>query len=402
MGDCITPAQIADFAVKDINRLQGAVARVLARTAPYIDVMGGGTLSNDSDVVQFAVQEQAVVAASLTRPGFVDDVTLCGPVNNRDQVGQTLYPVKLQSYRGEGPRICVKVARTAFKSAYAAAQVSLEKGIRKIINADARRAMLDLSGIKAVINSNYGFYTMVTGDQAQVSTPFLNVLPNAEPTFKWLYRAMTHMIENLQVEPFQSDGGTMLKVLGGVDIIEKFRNQLDVKNDMIALTTGKYKLGADTIAGYSFKGPYRGVAFGIDDQPLRFYTMTNGVPNFVEPEISVNASKGVASRNNPAWLNAPYEVMFLFGDNGFNRLTPEGYTGEGTFKFAPQLNSGELKWSYNLDNDCNKWGDFGNHLYQISRAIQPVRPHAVLPIIFQRCPADLGIVQCAASSSFGL
>ena len=91
-----------------------------------------------------------------------------------------------------------------------------------------------------------------------------------------------------------------------------------------------------------------------------------------------------------------YEVMFLIAADSFKRLTPEQYTGEATFKFAPQLYMGELVWRYIIDNDCNLFGDFGQHIYQIQRAYQPIRPHAVIPILFKRCDFDLGISRCAS------
>jgi hypothetical protein len=116
-----------------------------------------------------------------------------------------------------------------------------------------------------------------------------------------------------------------------------------------------------------------------------------------------NVSKNTAfAKINPAWLAATYEVGFLMFDNTFNRLVPEKYVGEGTFKYAPQLHMGELEWHYIVDNDCNQFGDFGWHKYQITRAYQPIRPQHVVPILYKRCTADLGLPDCAVpdSSSF--
>jgi hypothetical protein len=59
---------------------------------------------------------------------------------------------------------------------------------------------------------------------------------------------------------------------------------------------------------------------------------------------------------------------------------------------------GELTWHYQLDNDCNQFGDFGWHLYEITRAYRPVRPHAVLPILFQRCDPYANPVPCTSSN----
>lgn len=401
MGDCITPSQISDFANKDINRIIGKVAGVLARKSPYMDVLDGGTLPNVSDVVRSVVQERAVLGTSLALPVFTPDIQMCsGPVN-QDQVGSTEYSFQLESLRGQGPRVCVKTSRTAFTGSYMQAQVSLEKGILQISNSDIRAQLQVRSGVKFVVNTNYGFGTLLTGDSQAINTKFLaGVVPNAPLSFKIVYKLGAFLIEEMLAEPFTMNNvGEMLKFIGSPEIIEKFRQELDIKEDLRAMTTGQYKDGKTGLTGYTWEGPYRGIGFGRDSQPLRFATMTNGVPNFIEPEIAVQSTRGVAARRNPAWVTAPYEVAFLVAPESFKRLVPEQYTGEGTFKFSPQLSMGELKWHYVQDNDCNKWGDFGQHIYQIQRAYQPVRPQNVIPIVYQRCAFDLGTATCDSTAT---
>ena len=136
--DCIPLATIQNFAARDVDRIIGQIGRVLARKSPYINSIDGGTLPNVSDVVRSVVEEMAVPASSLAAPVFVNDTTLCGVGANPDLVGSTEYSFQLQTLRGAGPRVCVKQARTAFKGSYLQAQVSLEKTILQIINADIR------------------------------------------------------------------------------------------------------------------------------------------------------------------------------------------------------------------------------------------------------------------------
>jgi hypothetical protein len=400
MGDCITPSAVQDFANKDVNRIIGKVAEVLARKSPYMDVLDGSTLPNVSDVVRSVVPERAVLGTSLATPTFTPDVEMCsGPVS-QDNVGSTEYSFQLESMRGQGPRVCVKTSRTAFKGSYLAAQQALEKGILQIMNSDIRNNLRAKSGVKFVVNTNYGFGTLLTGDAQAINTAFYNVLPDAPLNFKIVYRLAQFLREEMLADPFTTNGmGEMFKFIGSPEIIERFRAELDIKEDIRALTTGQYKLGERSIAGYQFEGPYRGVGFGYDSQPLRFASMTSGVPTFIEPEISVAATRGVAARRNPAWVTAPFEIAFLLAPDSFKRLVPEQYLGEGTFKFNPQLAMGELKWHYVIDNDCNKFGDFGQHIYQIARAYQPMRPQNVIPIAYQRCAFDLGTSTCSSAAT---
>jgi hypothetical protein len=396
---CIPLAAVQDFASKDVNRIIGQIGRVLARKSPYVNSIDGGTLPNVSDVVRSVVEEMAVPAASLASPTFVNDTTLCGVGATPDQVGSTEYQFQLQTLRGAGPRVCVKQARTAFKGSYLQAQVSLEKTILQLINADIRYQYLIQSGIKYVVNSTQSFSANLTGDMQQINTQFAAILPDAPMNFKTLYRIGTFLREEMLAEPFATREGEFFQVLASSDQIENFRNDADVKEDLIGLTTGSFKLGEESIAGYQFMG-YRGFAFGIDQQPLRA-TGFDGSGNLVlvNPIVSTAVTNGFAQRRNPAWVSAPYEVMFVIAGDAFKRLVPEQYVGEGTFKFAPQLSMGELEWTYFRDNDCNLYGDYGQHIYQISRAIQPIRPQNVCAIVYKRCPFDGNPLACSTSST---
>lgn len=398
-GQCITPDQAVDIAVRDTNRLNGKIARTLAKRSVYLNVLEGGTISNDSDVVRSAVEERAVTASSLAAPVYTNDVSMCGYNPTPDQVGKTVYSYQLQTLRGKGPRICIKVARTAYKDSYIRATEALEQGIVRQKNADIRYQVLSQSGIKYVMNSQYGFSQNLTGDEYNINTSFAGWLPDSPISFPTVRKLMGLMVEDFGLEQFVSESGEMAKFIASDDAIEVLRSELDVKQDLNVLTQGSYRLGEESIKGFQFKGPYRGVAFGVDPQPLRSTGFNaQGQLVLVEPEIAVVVSQGVGARRNPAWVAAPYEVGFLFMKDSFEYLSPTSYTGEGTFKFSPQLFGGELQWHNIRDNDCNAWGDYGQHLYQIQRAIKPVRPHAVVPILYKRCPTALNMIPCSAFS----
>jgi hypothetical protein len=403
MGDCFTADAASQFAAKDTNRLVGSITKVLARRSPFIDVLDGGTFPNGvSDVVRSVVQERAVMAVSLAKPEFTNDTEMCGTSGEQDQVGSTEYQYRLGTLRGRGPRICVKQSRSSFKGTYLNAQQSMEKGVLQIVNADIRATLLFRSGVKFVANSGGTFNQLLTGDSQLIDTPFAGYLPDSAMNFKALYKLGTFLREEMLAEPFMMKEGEYFKVLAGADQIEAFRNDADVKEDLRALTTGSYRVGEKALTGYSWEG-YRGFAFGIDPQPARFNAFDgDGFPVLIEPEIGVAATNGVAARRNPDWVNAKYEIGHVIGGNSFKRRVPESYVGEGTFKFAPQLAAGQLKWHYVIDNDCNMHGDFGWHIYEISRAYEPIRPHTVIPFAYERCETALGLSACPPSGDSGL
>jgi len=397
-NECIDLSAVQNFAAKDANRIVGQIAKVLARKSPFMNVLKGGTIPNVSDVVRSVVQERAVMNSSLAAPQFTNDIELCGVGADPDEVGSTEYQYQLQSLRGRGPRVCIKTSRTAFKGAYLQAQMALEKGILQIMNSDIRNTLMRRSGVKFLAKKGVTFDNLVTGDSQQIDTPFYNALPDAQMNFRTLYKLGTLLREDLLAEPFGTSSGDFFMVIASIDQIEAFRNDADVKEDLLYVTAGSFKLGNEALTGYQFQG-YRGFALGIDSQPMRFNTMTNGVPNLLEPEIGVSVSNGKGARRNPAWVNAQYEVGFLVAGDSFARLTPERYSGEGSFKFAPQLYMGELEWVAQRDNDCNLFLDYGQHIYQISRAYQPIRPHAVVPFAYKRCTFDTGLEACLTSST---
>jgi hypothetical protein len=396
--ECIDLSAANNFAAKDTNRIVGQIAKTLARKSPYINVLDGGTLPNVSETVRSVVQEIAYPnsVTNIAAPAFTDDATMCGQGALADEVGSTEYTFKLESLRGRGPRVCVKTARTAFKNAYLQAQIALEKTILQIINADIRYQLQYQCGIKYVVKAASAFGSNVLGDMQAINTTYgaSTNLPTGDLNFRTLYRLGSFLREEMLAEPFTTADGEFFKVIASADAIEKLRNDADVKEDLNYLSAGSFKLGEESIKGYQFQG-YRGFAFGIDQQPLRFNTLTaQGRPNFISPIVKADASTGKATRRNLDWVNATYEVALLIGGDSFKRLTPEPYTGEGTFKFAPQLYAGELEWTYFRDNDCNLYGDFGQHIYQIQRAYQPIRPQNVAAIAYKRCAENLGVTTC--------
>jgi hypothetical protein len=398
-SNCIDLATVQNFASKDTNRIIGQIAKVLARKSPYINSIDGGTLPNVSDVVRSVVEEMAVPASSLASPTFTADINLCGIGATPDRVGSTEYQFQLATLRGAGPRVCVKQARTAFKGSYLQAQVSLEKTILQLINADIRYQFLIQSGIKYTCSSVNTFNSNLTGDMQQINTQFSTNVVDSPLNFKTLYKIGSFLREEMLAEPFASKDGEFFQVLLGADAIENIRNDADVKEDLLYLTAGSFKLGEESISGYQFMG-YRGFAFGIDQQPLRSTGLgEDGNLVLVNPIIAQAVTNGFGQRRNPSWVNAPYEVGFVIAGESFKRLVPEQYVGEGTFRFAPQLSMGELEWTYFRDNDCNLYGDFGQHIYQIQRAIQPIRPQNVCAILFKRCPFDGQALPCSTSTT---
>lgn len=404
---CFGPKAARALATKDTNRVLGQIAKALAYNSPWVNVLEGGVFpSGISDTVRSVIQEQALPADSLVRPSFVTTANLCGPIDSQDDVSTTEYSYSLGTKRGIGPKVCVKNGFAAYKGSYAMAEDSLKKLMVQYMNTDVRATLHDRSGTKFVAGQTaiHGFTSLFTGGESQIDVDYANI-PEADIgqlTFSALHAVSRYKKDTILDEMF-SDGtnGAHYKFIGSVDIIEAFRQELGVKETLVALTTGSFRAGERALTAYSWEtfGNYRGVSFGIDQRPLRASGLDiNGQPVFVEPFIGVATTNGTAARVNPAWVAAPFEVGFLIGAGTFKRLVPERYTGEASFKFSPQLAMGELQWHYELDNCENMYGDFGWHKYEITRAYQPVRPSGVTPILYRRC-LSFDIPACPVTGS---
>lgn len=389
-------ADIQQFTSADINRIVGNIAKALARKTPYTDVLAGGTIAAGmSDTVRSVVQERAVLNQSLVRPLFRPDIEMCGEVGEAAEVGTTEYSYFLATLRGMGPLVCVKGMRNQFEGSYLAAEDALKKEVMQLTNSDIRATLTDRSGSKMVIRSGNTFSQMYSGDMQSVDIPFTTDvgLPDSPVNFAVLDDLSTFLREDLLVEGFEGNQTEpLLKFIGSQEINRRLRNEIGIRDDHRYLAAGSYALGRDELIKYTWEGPYRGYAFGIDTQPLRFSVLdANGQPVYIEPEIPVKTSKGVGARVNPAWARARFEIALVVGADSFARLTPAQYNGEGTFKFPSQVTMGELIFRVQMDNCRNVWGDFGRHFYQIERAIKPMRPHAVCAIAFKRSQSDYGL-----------
>lgn len=413
-NDCIPSQAVSDLANEDVSRLVGEIGKFNLQSEPYTAVVPQGNLPNVSREVRFVVAERALPGSSLTIPVFVNSENACALPGTVTQVGSTEFTAHLGTLRDRGPKVCVKTTRTAWPGTYEMLANSLKMSIREVVAADIRATLLVNGGLKLIAKSGTAIDSLMTGDYNTVGANFLNAtLPTGPISFRGLEQLGTIMREDLLVDPYEGDGdeGALMAIFG-MDSIQRFRDELDIREDTRALTTGRYAMGEETISGYRFKGPYHGIAFGIDRRPLRFTTFStvaNGgtdprtgvvnagsayaIPNLIEPYIGTAVTKGVGARTRSTWRSATYEIGFLVGYRPFKRLTPEYNRVPGWDFNLPIANDG-LKFKVLDDADCNFWEDYGQHRYEIERAYQPVTPHAVAAIAFKRCPADTGIVDC--------
>ncbi len=383
-----------------VSILRNETIRYIALNDPYANIVEGGTTPNNmGEQIRTLVTNRMVTNQSLTNPTFNPTVDACGTVGPKAEFGQTVFTTQLETLRGQGPTICLNQSRYAVLDSYRIAEQNLKDAVKALNAADIRSQLLTLSGVKANLKANAtSLGQIVTGGYNQVAVNFSGGVPTAPVSHKFLVALSNYVRDNLSPEFFGDGAGAYFVGIFGSQQVEVLRNEAGVKADLLALTTGNVTEVQKELVKYAFIDyPYRGIKLAIDQQPLRFNTVDgNGFPVLIEPLVRTVTDYGVENATNADWVNADYEVGFLVSKGTFRRLVPERFVGEGTFKFDPQFIMGELNWHYMKDNVCNVWGDFGFHIYQIVRAFQPRRPHAVIPILYKRCAEDLGLSSCTS------
>lgn len=408
MADCLTPASISNIAKKDTNRLVGSVAKALAANSPYIGVLKGGVFASGvSDTVVSSVEMQAAPGDSLAAPTFTDFTAIAGTNGTQELTGKVDFSFKLQAKRGKGPRVNMQQGYSAFKSSYLTAEDALRKLITQYINADIQYNLVTSAATKFQCKAATAFDSLLLGGtEANIGQAWdASIVVDSPLSFKALHAIARNLKESLFGEMFAADGKTQphFRFIGGSDIIEAFRNEVGVQNVLLALTQGGYKLGEEAVSAYSFETSpaYRGLAFGTAHRPLRFSaygtSAAANIPTWINPVTVVtdSATNTAYAKANTAYRSATYEIGVLIAEGTFERQVPEKYAGEGSFKFAPQLHMGELDWHYLKDNDCNAWGDYGFHKYQVTRAYKPLRPQHIIPIMYKRATTDTGLTALA-------
>lgn len=378
--------------------LRNELIRFIALNDPYANLVDGGTTPNNfGETIKTIVTERMVTNQSLTQPAFAPMIEACGSVGPAAEFGQRVFETRVETMRGKGPTICLQQARYAVLDSYRIAEQNMKDAIKTLNSADIRNQLLVNSGVKAVALAGATQLSQVlTGGYNQVAVAFKGPLPTAPVSQQFLVTLSNYMRDNLSPEFFGDGSGQFFVFISSSDQTEAIRNQAGLKQELLAFVTGNDKGVSDALKRYAFIDyAYRGIKLAIDQQPLRFNEVDGeGFPVLIEPLVRTADDSGVSNQTNPEWVDALYEVGFLVSKGAFRRLVPERFVGEGSFKWPAQFVMGELNWTNILDNICNPRGEFGYHLYDISRAFQARRPHGVIPVLYKRCAVDLGLGAC--------
>lgn len=404
---CLDIPTANDFLSKNVNMITRDIAKNLRWTAPWMSAIETDTwYAGQSDVQRSVVQGRACSSDPYDMSYPTWENWSCDFNPKTLTVDTCEYPYRVQYREYQGPTFCVATDHASFRNSIMRAEQALRAVTFDRWNARNRQQALALAGTRLTINSTVNFnQALARGFQ----TPFVpGLTPDGPLTWKALQLLSSFQKNSNKATPdnmWKVGGEMVFKFIGSDEIINSIRdeaNDAGVNQNLRFVAASGNGRGLDAMMDFEWEGPYRGVAFAVDQTPIRLATYpADGVieqSDIVPPTTcAVGANGQPMEASNPQWEQAPYEIGFLLGRMGIYRDIPEQMLGQGSVRFDKQYFGGELQWINNKDSTCNPKGDRGYHLLTFAAAYRPVYPQFIVPIVYGRCEANMGVTPCTLS-----
>jgi hypothetical protein len=407
MADCIDYVDYTNQVFSNNPQLlYGPIAQALRTKTPWLSVFRSGTFPAQVAATLLAVaQGRTKMASNLAAPSFSNFLATCGSAGvTIDKNGTNQWSYTLEVGSGRSDKICLNVAFSAFRDSLIEMINAYQEGVTQLIAADTRWQAFIRSGVKAVVQTGTSAEGMISGGENNIDQAIPAVESDGQLTVSLLQALNRIMRTNFRATPFGSGMGLHARFLAEGEVLDYLRDDLGggaVGSALIqplgALAAGGDRMAVDGLKGYLFEQMFRGVQWAEDPIGLRMNWNGSGYDP-VDPDIAASASAGTVAETSPAWLEASHNVSFLIFEGAFQRLTPEAWSGQGKARFDRQLFGGDIQFINNKDMDCNLFGDWGVLAHRIGRALKPLRPWFVLPIISKRCVQATGVDTCTGVS----
>ena len=377
--------------------------------SPWANIIPSSTTeANMGDTIESVVTPRAVSNQDQVEPAFTNfHSTGCTLTGEQSQMGNIRFSTQLEMLRGETEYICLFANWDTVLGALSQAISALKSEITYLYDTDTKSKLVRYSGIKASVQSGVSPANSIEGGEWEVTVAFPAAQPTSMLTFAWAKNFLNYVTEVFEVQWFGSGADQHAKLIGSATLLDAFRNEIGAagpNTSLIAATQGGYGDAKNALWTFLWEeSNFRGLKFAKDRYPLRYNNVDGqGYPMWIAPRIkqavtATNSGSGYRLAPNPVWSNAVYEVAVLVFKDAFRRRVPQQFVGQGDIKFPSQNFGGDLQWSF-LNDQCNKWKDKGQFLYQIARAYQvgASGAHSIIPIAFKRCPGDLSLDTCSS------
>lgn len=402
-------AEVSQLVTAQNPKIYLEVLQKVSTESPWANIIPASTTeANMGDTIESVVTPRAVTNQDQVEPAFTNFTsTGCTLTGEQSQMGNIRFSTQLEILRGETEYICLFANWDTVYGALAQSIQALKTEITYLYNTDVKSKLVRYSGLKASVQEGVSPAASLNGGEWEVQVDFPASLPTANITFAWAKALLNHITEVYEVQMYGAGADAHAKLIASAAVLDAFRNEVGAagpNTSLIAGTTGGFSDAKKQLWEFMWEeSNFRGMKFAKDRYPLRFNNVDgNGYPIWIAPRVkqlvtATNSGSGYRLAPNPTWANAVYEVAVLVFADSFRRRTPAQFAGQGDIKYPSQNFGGDLRWSF-LQDQCNKWGDKGQFLYQIARAYQVGAngAHSIIPIAFKRCPVDYGLSTCSS------
>lgn len=243
----------------------------------------------------------------------------------------------------------------------------------------------------------------VAGQLTTIDLGSAGALPTSQLTFPYL----NYLTTTLGLNGYSQAGSGL--PMGMFNLITsprawfKLTNGMDSMKDMMALTDPQqasplYKIGE------GIQKPFGNIVPSLDSLPIRFQVQSGGILNRVQEYYNVATTTGIKRVVNPAWVNAKYELGFIWHPKAIKLFTPEfkkmnekiptvNTAMFGQWQFVN--NQGALIYVSPDGTTCTKDNALQNWFYWICRlelGFQYMYPELMIPILYQVDGSGLGSI----------
>lgn len=167
-----------------------------------------------------------------------------------------------------------------------------------------------------------GPVTNITGQLTTVDLGGSGNLPTSQLTFPYLDYLGQQLTMNGYTQAGSGLPALMFNLMTDLTAWKNLTNGNESMKNMMALTDYKqasplYKLGEGV------QVPFGNFAPTMIQTPIRFQHMGNGVLNRVQPYLNTAGTTGTQRIINPAWLNARYQLSWIWHPKAVKLLTPD-------------------------------------------------------------------------------
>jgi hypothetical protein len=238
--------------------------------------------------------------------------------------------------------------------------------------------------------------TNTAGQLTTIDLGSAGALPTSQLSFPYLNYITTTLGLNGYTDAGSGLPTGMYNLITSDRAWYKLTNGADSMKDMMALDNPDQASPLFKI-GQGIQKPFGNIAPSLDTRPIRFQLMTGGsggLLNRVQEYINVAGTTGIKRQVNPAWVNARYELGFIWHPKAIKMFTPEFKKMHDKVPTVNTAMFGEWQFINNQGamiyvspdgTSCTKDNALQNWFYWICRlelGFQYLYPELMTPILY--------------------